>query len=87
MYRLDGLLAAVNRPPEEDDEATLPLDEGRKLLGEANVEALQTQEAENPWEQAEIWNLFLWVALLSLLGESLLGLPGAVRRQKKEAIA
>ena len=87
VYRLDGLLAAVNRPPEEDDEATLPLDEGRKLLGEANVEALQTQEAENPWEQAEIWNLFLWVALLSLLGESLLGLPGAVRRQTKEAIA
>ncbi len=84
VYRIDGRLTAINRPPEEDAPANLTREQTMASIGEDFVSVLETDASGNPSSRAEAWTLFLYLALLFLLGESMLGLPGISKNPKEK---
>ena len=78
VYLIDGNIAAVNRPQEEDSPALFPKKQAMDSLGNDFVSYLTTEALGNQSSRAEIWTVFLYLVLLFLLGESLLGLPSAL---------
>jgi len=82
VYLIDGNVAAVNRPQEEDSPALFPKKQAMDSLGNDFVSYLTTEALSNQSSRAEIWTVFLYLVLLFLLGESFMGLPSAVKKMK-----
>ena len=85
VYLIDGNMVAVNRPHEEDSPALLPQEQAVDSLGNDFVSYQKTEALGNQSSRAEIWTVFLYLVLLLLLGESLLGLPGSIKKRKGES--
>ena len=79
---IDGNVAAVNRPHEEDSPAICTKKQAVDSLGNDFVSYLKTEALGNQSSRSEIWTVFLYLVLIFLLGESLLGLPGAIKKMK-----
>ena len=75
VYEINGQLTAINRPTSEDNPEMLDKNQAMESMGGDHVAIVNTDTSGNPASKAEIWNLFLYLALAFLLGESLLGLP------------
>ncbi len=75
IYSIDGGLAAINRPAIEDTNAKLSNNQAIESLGGNHIGIVNTDSSGNPASRAEAWTFFLFLALLFLLGESILGLP------------
>jgi hypothetical protein len=82
VYLIDGNVAAVNRPHEEDSPALFLKKQAVDSLGNDFVSYLKTEALGNQSSRAEIWTVFLYLVLIFLLGESFLGLPGTVKKMK-----
>lgn len=82
VYLIDGNIVAVNRPQEENSPALLTQKQAVDSLGNDYVSYQRTEALSNQSSRAEIWSMFLYLVLLLLLGESLLGLPGSIKKMK-----
>ena len=82
VYEINGQLTATNRPTIEDYAETLDQKLAMESMGGEHVAIVNTDTSGNPASKAEIWNLFLYLALAFLLGESLLGLPKAEKNKE-----
>jgi len=85
VYLIDGNMVAVNRPQEENSPALLPQKQAVDSLGNDYVSYQRTEALSNQSSRAEIWSVFLYLVLLLLLGESLLGLPGSIKKMKGQS--
>jgi hypothetical protein len=84
VYRHENTWLALNRPSREDATATVPTDDVDTLFGRLPIRIWEEPEAgTNASLQAEIWRIFLYFMLISLLLEALLILP---RRTKRSSI-
>ena len=82
IYNVNGQLIAVNRPNTENDTETVSLSELDSLL--PNTEPIEKINANqlSSLKRSEIWTIFLFLCLVFLLGEAILGLPSKSRVKK-----
>jgi len=79
VYRSGDRLLAVNRPAAEDNPEIISLDDAKKLFGDLPLQTLQEQRTQFGQAQGEIWRVFLFIMLLTLIGEGFLILPSKPR--------
>lgn len=82
IYRINGQLAAVNRPPAENASNTLQAEQCKDLLGEESILTVEDTGSGSLEVPAEVWRWFLFLTLAALMVEALLVLPS---RKKPEA--
>lgn len=77
IYQINGRYTAYNRPESEDVAAVLGRDELEPLFGNLNYSMLGEvqDQGDSPLSQ-DAWRFFLIAALLFLIGEAILCLPG-----------
>ncbi len=91
VYRAGGRMWAVNRPPAEDDRTQIEDAEALALFAAAGLPASVRRDLSGGRDagsvQREIWRLFLILAVLFLVGESVLLLFDRARRPAPVATA
>ena len=81
VYQINGQLTSINRPILENEDETLSFPELNLMLPNSSpIQQLKTQDTFS-LKRSEIWTTFLFLTLLFLLGETLLGLPTKLRRK------
>jgi hypothetical protein len=84
IFRRENTWLALNRPSREDTIATVPSDDADTIFGRLPVRIWEEPEAGTAASlQAEIWRIFLYCMLISLLSEAALILP---RRSKRDTL-
>ncbi len=85
VYRSGERLVALNRPSREDMPGALSIDEACDLFGELPVQvAAKLERAGTSQLQSEIWRQFIYLALLCMVGESILLLGERVKPKRHE---
>ena len=75
IYKINGQLTSINRPIIENESETLSFSELNLMLPNSPpVQQLNVSLASS-LNRSEIWTTFLYLCLIFLLGEALLGLP------------
>ncbi|MAK46258.1 MAG: hypothetical protein CMI24_03210 [Opitutae bacterium] len=77
IYKELGKFFAFNRKTSESQDEMLNQEEMKKTMSSNHILWSEARANSLSFERAEIWNLFLIIMLLFLLGEGLLGLPAA----------
>jgi hypothetical protein len=85
VYHSGDQLLAVNRPVVEDDPDIIDSAQAQKLFGDLPVQAFQQRHLETGQLQGEIWRLFVFAMLLSLMVEAILILPAPRVMPKEQA--
>jgi hypothetical protein len=75
VYRSGARLAAVNRPPREDERDILDAEKARALFGSLSVQLFEEQRSGSAKLQSELWRIFLFGMAGFLLIEGMLILP------------
>lgn len=83
VYRSGTRLVALNRPAVEDVPDVMGTDDVTGLFGELPVQISAKVEGGNSGQlQSEVWRLFVYLALLCMVGESLLLLGERVKPKR-----
>ena len=77
IYKELGKFLAFNRKASESLDEILNREEMQKTMSSTHILWSDARTNSLSFEKAEIWNLFLIMMLLFLLGEGLLGIPAA----------
>ena len=85
IYRSGTRLVALNRPAAEDLPEVLATEEAAELFGALPVQiAARLERSRKSSLQSEIWRQFIYLALLCMVGESMLLLGERVKPKRHE---